>query len=199
MFEIGYPRAAAGGSEGAGVQEGTEGASEMRVTGEGGSSGRSTTMIGTTEWSATGLTKASLAGLAQRAANFTFRAGEVTLCTGNSPSAQAEGCLLLPVCLPGRVPSTHYPPIPTQYNSFRCSCCVGSVTSVRVCVVDERSHVVLGFVCAAPRTVSRLKEMNSWMYCQAHSSRHNTPLADLLAITTGSKGAQDKERIAGTG
>ena len=52
----------------------------MGVIGEGGSSGRSTTMMaGGTEWSATGLHKASLAGLAQRGADFTFRAAPRTL------------------------------------------------------------------------------------------------------------------------
>jgi hypothetical protein len=53
---------------------------EMCVVGEGGSSGRATTMMaGGTEWSATGLRKASLAGLAQRGADFTFRAAPRTL------------------------------------------------------------------------------------------------------------------------
>ncbi|KAK3270798.1 hypothetical protein CYMTET_20816 [Cymbomonas tetramitiformis] len=49
---------------------------DVTVVGDGGSSGRSTTMVGGAEWSATGLTKASLAGLTHgpKGANFTFRA-----------------------------------------------------------------------------------------------------------------------------
>ena len=53
-------------------QEGSWGGSMATVSGEGGSSGRSTTMVGGMEWSATGRSGASLADL-QRV-NFTFRA-----------------------------------------------------------------------------------------------------------------------------
>ena len=58
--------ARAGKANGAGVN--------ATVNDEGGSSGRSTTMIGSMEWSATGRSGASLADL-QRV-NFTFRASE---------------------------------------------------------------------------------------------------------------------------
>jgi len=53
-------------------REGAWGGGEATVSGEGGSSGRSTTMVGAMEWSATGRAGASLADL-QRV-NFTFRA-----------------------------------------------------------------------------------------------------------------------------
>lgn len=52
--------------------EGARGGHDATVTGEGGSSGRSTTVVGNMEWSATGRVGASLADL-QRV-NFTFRA-----------------------------------------------------------------------------------------------------------------------------
>jgi hypothetical protein len=53
---------------------------EVVVSGAGGSSGRTTTLLADgTEWSATGLQHASLAGLAQRGADFTFRAAPRTL------------------------------------------------------------------------------------------------------------------------